>query len=131
MSENSTHGKPDTWDERDGGCTYCGSLRPDIFMERLRKGDVSLCPTDKNYKVYIRNKGGEPFRQSYRIDKCETADRAKWVWTTDEVDEMKFYFEHLSEDQKKEFIVLMNDRKISLDFPGYFYRMPFFCGSVV
>ena len=125
--ESATHGKPDTWNDRDDTCDFCGSLHPEVFMERLRKGDVSLCPTDKNYKVYIRNKGGEQFKRTYRIDDLSTTDRSKWIWTTDEVNETKFYFEHLSEEHKNEFIAFMNDKKVSLDYPGYFYRMPFFC----
>ena len=50
----------DTWRE-DNTCSYCGSLNPDVFMARLEAGDVELIPTDKNYKVYVYNDGGEWF----------------------------------------------------------------------
>lgn len=38
----------------------------------------------------------------------------------------KFYFEHLSDAQKLRFIELLNEKKLRLEYPGYFYRLPFF-----
>ena len=38
----------------------------------------------------------------------------------------KFYFQHLSEDQKKKFIELLNSKKLTLEYPGHFYNLPFF-----
>ena len=152
--------KPD-----DGTCDYCGSLDADVFMARLEAGDVTLDPTDKNYKVYVHNNGGAPFKQTHRIDTpegrrknaavcaariqqdpaCEMSDADRddakryaageeldpmdqrhWKWTTREVQEVKFYFEHLNEEQKKRFVELLNAKKITLNYPGYFYRTPFF-----
>lgn len=55
-----------------------------------------VTPTDKNYKAYLE---------------------APWA---------KFYFPHLSEDQRHEFVDLLNAKKINLGYPGYFYRLPFF-----
>jgi hypothetical protein len=42
------------WDKDEGKrrCSYCGSLHPDDFMERVKAGEI-LTGTDKNYKVYI------------------------------------------------------------------------------
>lgn len=40
--------------------------------------------------------------------------------------ESKFYFEHLSDEQKTRFVELLNEGKLSLRAPGYFYRLPFF-----
>lgn len=88
-----------SWDARNC-CTYCGSFNPDTLMERLEKGDITIEPTDKNYKIYV--KGISDFT--------------------------KFYFQHLSEDQKKRFIELLNEKKIKFDYPGYFYVKPFFIG---
>lgn len=121
------------WPE-DGSCHYCGSLLPDTLMTRLEAGDVLLVPTDKNYKVYVKNNGGEGFKQRYRTDKPsqpgevmkDPADRSHWTWETREVKETKFYFEHLSSEQKKRFVELLNGSKLKLDYPGHFYRMPFF-----
>lgn len=118
----------------DGTCDYCGSLDPDVFMARLEAGDVIVVPTDKNYKVYVRNNGGTPFKQTYRTDQppkpgevmVDPMDQSKWIWTTREVSETEFYFEHLSVDQRKRFVELLNAKKLNLDYPGYLYRLPYF-----
>lgn len=112
-------------------CTYCGSLDPALFMARLEAGDVRLTPTDKSYKVYIENDGGTPFRQHYRdcpIDgpRCPGPDECSH-WTTREVNQTKFYFQHLSEPQQQRFVELLNAGRMSLSFPGHFYVLPFFC----
>jgi len=155
----------------DGHCKHCGSLNADVFMARLEAGDVELVPTDKNYKVYVRNKGGEPFHQSYRVDSMEDRikaaadaihryhkvrnmteeaaflaamsadDRAdfeaykagdqldpmkNWKWTTEDRSETKFYFQHLTEPQMQRFVELLNEKKLRIGEPGFFYRKPFF-----
>lgn len=88
----------------DDTCSYCGSLNPDTLMARLEAGDVTVVPTDKSYKAYVRNAGGADFKAS----------------------EQKFYFQHLSEAQKKRFVDLLNERKIALAYPHRFYVLPFF-----
>lgn len=155
----------------DGTCHYCGSLNAGTFMDRLEAGTVRLGPTDKNYKVYVHNDGGESFKQSYRTDSIEERikaaaenlnrfhqiksmneevqflsslsedDRAdfeaykagnkldpmrNWKLATRDVASTKFYFQHLNEDQMKRFVELMNEKRIKLNEPGYFYRKPFF-----
>jgi hypothetical protein len=110
----------------DHTCSYCGSLDQNIFMERLERGDVSLTPTNKNYKVYVRNQGGEQFSQTYRD--CYKPDICTH-WVTREMSETKFYFQHLSEDQRKRFIELVN-AGAKLEYPGRFYRLPFFMARV-
>lgn len=40
--------------------------------------------------------------------------------------ESKFYFEHLSDVQKQRFVELLNEGKLNLREPGYFYARPFF-----
>lgn len=59
----------------------------------------------------------------------------------------KFYFQHLAEEQRREFVDLYNDRgrrqysddltftviqdggsPMAVGFPGYFYQLPFFMG---
>ncbi len=42
----------------------------------------------------------------------------------------KFYFQHLTTEQKKEFVQLYNDHKVKLAYPGYFYVRPFFMAQV-
>lgn len=95
-------------------------------MRRLEQGDVTLVPTDKNYKVYIRNLCGEPFSRTYKHRGNKDDSEADWVWKTDEVPETKFYFQHLSDEQKRRFVELFNEKKLLIGYPGYFYRLPFF-----
>lgn len=80
----------------DGRCSYCGSMSGDDFMEAVRKGD-EIGPTDKNYKCYV---GGGALK--------------------------KFYFMHLTTEQKKEFVDLLNKKAINIGYPGHFYSLPFF-----
>ena len=118
----------------DDTCSYCGSLSPDVFMTRLEAGDVELEPTDKNYKVYVNNLGGTPFKQTYRDcpadDSCKGPDTCTH-WVTRETTHTKFYFQHLSPEQQKRFIELHNDKKLLLAEPGYFYIRPFFANGKV
>lgn len=113
----------------DDSCSYCGSLNPDILMTRLESGDVELGPTDKSYKVYVKNLGGEKFKM-WHSRKCPdvmTCDRRTCQhWTKDERDQTKFYFQHLSQEQKIRFIELLNDKKLKIGEPGHFYSRPFF-----
>jgi hypothetical protein len=106
----------------DGTCSYCGSLDPDILMERIEAGTIKLTGSDKAYKTYIENDGGAPLLQSIRVDKDGGADPAKWVWETREVSQGKFYFEHLSVEQRKRFVELWNEGRIK----NSLYVMPFF-----
>lgn len=115
----------DDW-RQDGSCSFCGSLHPDIFMSRVDAGTVELGPTDKNYKVYVKNRGGGPFFQTYRTDDATSADPTAWRWTTREVAETKFYFYHLSDEQMDRFVALLNGRQLHVGYPGHFYRLPFF-----
>lgn len=130
------------YDKSDDSCSYCGSLNPDTFMSRLESGDVRLGATDKNYKVYVENDGGAPFKQTYRNcphDKeIGGAARNKYMtwscegpstcthWVTRETSSTKFYFQHLSEDQKNRFIELFNDKKIKFQGGIGFYVLPYF-----
>lgn len=124
----------------DGTCSYCGSMNENTFMERLENEDVELGPTDKNYKVYVNNAGGEPFTQSYRdcpppdvkvVDgkevttKCAGPDTCPH-WVTRDVQTTKFYFQHLTKEQKERFIELLNKKKLKIGYPGHFYKLPFF-----
>jgi hypothetical protein len=79
------------------GCSFCGSLPPDDFMEAVKAG-CEVGPTDKNYKAYITLPGGEA----------------------------KFYFQHLPEAQRHEFINLLNEHRVAFGYPGRFYVLPFF-----
>lgn len=97
--------KEDTWQFREkfkekklnNFCSFCGSLNPDIFLDLIEKGGI-LVPTDKDYKAYIEyeNSGS------------------------------KFYFWHLSKDHINKYLELAERKKIKFDYPGFFYRKPYF-----
>lgn len=98
-------------------------------MARIRAGDVELTPTDKNYKVYVNNKGGVQFRQTYRNcsgKDCKEGPDACTHWVTREMSGTKFYFQHLSAQQQIEFVDLLNAKKLILGYPERFYVLPFF-----
>lgn len=102
----------DTWDVREypehpgilnnrrRSCSYCGSLHPDDFMQAIDDG-AEIGPTDKTYKAYI-----------------------EW----DGVDNRhgKFYFQHLTAEQRSAFVAALNTGTIRIGFPGHFYVTPFF-----
>lgn len=122
----------------DGTCSYCGSMNPDTFMQRLLAGDIEVGPTDKSYKVYVRNRGGEGFKQTYRncpVHPCPDVTDADGKanvnncthWVTRDVEDTKFYFQHLTPAQQDSFIQLHNEGKIHYGFPGYLYTTPYFC----
>lgn len=82
----------------DGTCSYCGSVSPDDFFEALKQG-AEIIPTDKDYKCYINGNGYH---------------------------HAKFYFEHMTDEQRINFIELVNAKEILYAYPGYFYRTPYF-----
>jgi hypothetical protein len=97
----------DTWDIREQmhkglqarHCSFCGSLHPDDFMRLVKEG-WQIGATDKSYKAYL----GSPEGRSQ---------------------ETKFYFQHLSVEQRREFVDLYNAKAIRFSGGG-FYRLPFF-----
>lgn len=156
----------DTWDLKHGvigqgdigpGCSFCGSLHPDRFMELVRGGWV-VGPTDKSYKAYlgkprtdediagrkarfladgyggiaqaIRDLGARDGKTAEQIE----ADLEEH-WATRQLpliaggcgQEAKFYYQHLSDDQRAEFIALYNGRQMKIGYPGHLYTLPFFC----
>ena len=132
LGDLSAYPVPDNdYDQRDDSCSYCGSLDPVTFMARVEAGTVELGATDKNYKVYVRNAGGEPFKQAFRDCYSVGAKDCKpdtcTHWTVRDQDNAKFYFQHLSAEQCTRFVELMNE-KDKLKFEGGmgFYVMPFF-----
>lgn len=54
--------------------------------------------------------------------------RPKWVSISKRgpIRESKFYFEHLSVEQRKRFVEMLNDGRLTLSMPGRFYVLPFF-----
>ncbi|MEZ0089953.1 hypothetical protein [Streptacidiphilus sp. EB129] len=133
-------------------CSYCGSLHPDRFMELVREGWI-VEPTDKSYKAYLgkpltagekterkekwlarftddeivagaQARGETP--EQHRAGLAEFYDRDAHVNSAGM--QAKFYFQHLSPEQRSEFIELHNSRRMAIGTPGYFYTRPFFTG---
>lgn len=92
----------DTWDTRQLGrnpqCSYCGSIDPDSFLIRIKAGE-ELGITDKSYKAYLPG-----------------------------ATMTKFYFQHLSKDQRTEFIRMLNAKEVTFGWPGHFTVLPYFIG---
>ncbi len=90
--------------DENGLCSNCGSLRPEVFLQRLRDQDIELGPSDSNFYVHVINNGGDPFPEQEAI----------------------FYFFHLNEEQRDEFVRIWNFVEVSIGYPGHFYYLPFF-----
>lgn len=123
----------DHWRKPEDSCSCCGSLNPDVFMDRLEKGDISLGTTDKSYKVYVHNDGGEQFKQTYRDDKADKFygyGHPAHNWITKDVEQTKFYFQHFSDKQMERFVELYNDKKIKFKGGFGFYVFPYFMAPV-
>lgn len=136
-------------------CSFCGSLHPDRFMDLIRQHWV-VVPTDKNYKAYLGRPltAGEKAQRKRQWMEAEhgiakairdlgaregktpeqiTAD-LEHEWPASEGplmashgQEAKFYYQHLSEAQRRDFISLYNAGEMTVGYPGHFYRLPFFC----
>lgn len=111
--------RADRWENRTGlaggigpSCSFCGSLHPDIFMNLLEQG-WELGPTDKTYKAYLH----EPPAESTKDQTASSESGAARA---------KFYYQHLSDTQRAEFIDLLNAGWISIGYPGHLYVLPFF-----
>lgn len=95
----SDHPHYEMWQQGDGPtCMACGSMKADDFMAACEAGTIELGPTDKSYKVYVKG----------------------------DTVAIKFYFQHLSVEQRKRFVDLMNTKTLKIGAPGYFYSKPFF-----
>lgn len=89
--------------ERDGTCSYCGSLSEEAFFEAVAAG-AEVGPTDKSYKAYLHG---------------PKAPRVRGA--------AKFYFQHLSDEGRTKFISLYNEKRMNIGAPGHFYVRPYFC----
>lgn len=140
----------------DQTCSYCGSLHPDALMAALEAGTVTLTPTDKSYKVYVdgmlnpragllrivavsnaKDSPGPGYVQFSEVEHGDVARRGGWRsisvgdWVLVDIEgptrHAKFYFQHLSDAQRKRFVELYNEKRLRLSAPGHFYVLPFFC----
>lgn len=131
-------------------CSFCGSLHPDRFMELVREG-WEVGPTDKNYKAYLRQPLTTEEEAQQKADWIRRDAVAKAVReaakqagkSAEEIaaaldeqwgryahfshgPEAKFYYQHLSVEQRDEFIALYNERRMKVGYPGHLYVLPFF-----
>jgi hypothetical protein len=94
-----TQYRRDWYDIVERTCVYCGSAHPDEFMTAVNSG-AKLESTDKDYKVYL-------------------VQQRPWSMR-------KFYFAHLSMEQRAEFIQLLNGNAVSFSPNNRFTVLPFF-----
>jgi len=119
----------DCWRPDENSCSYCGSMNPDVFMARLENGDIELGSTDKGYKVYVKNAGGDLFRFTHRDDKADKFyghGHPAHNWITEDRDHTKFYFQHLNDEQMDRFVELYNEQKLKFKGGFGFCVLPFF-----
>jgi hypothetical protein len=116
---------PDSWRE-DKTCSFCGSMAPTEFFRVVEAGG-EIVPTDKNYKAYVRGPGlRQTFRDCPRDTTCRGPEDCTH-WTTRDVSESKFYFQHFDAADRARFIELHNSKRMKIGFPGHFYARPYFC----
>jgi hypothetical protein len=131
-------------------CSFCGSLNPDRFMELVREGWI-VGPTDKNYKVYLDQPATDEEKRARKerwlagavgqaLKRATEAEGKTPEQVAEELDQSyrvenpmpesagktaKFYYPHLSQEQRDEFITLYNERRMVVAGGG-FYVLPFF-----
>lgn len=83
-------------------------------------------PTDTPPRGYTAFKGKA--RRIWKREGNHGDYKPRWVMIGERGPrrEDKFYFEHLSTEQRIRFIELLNANKLTLREPGYFYALPFF-----
>lgn len=119
-------------------CSYCGSMHPDDVMAGLSDGTMGAGPTDKNYKAYIftpatpeqiKRKELEIDARLAMLDDSHNKENHKlhdMIAARSGADIGKFYFQHLSVDQRRQFLDLVNSGTMVIGYPGHFYTLPFF-----
>lgn len=136
--------REDTWKRGHGligqkrGCSYCGSMHPEDFLQAVRDGK-EVGPTDKSYKAYLHEPLTEKQKEATRlraianwVERGMTEAEAAALVEEDlhygsGADLGKFYYQHLSPEQQGEFVRLYNTKAMKVGYPGYFYVWPFFC----
>jgi hypothetical protein len=126
-------------------------MNPDTLMALLESGGAELGPTDKSYKVYVSrpnpiagqiirigsdsgpafDRAGMPTRADLTPDEIKANHYTRDIMgPASSVTNEKFYFRHLSNDQRQRFVELLNAKRVKIGYPGHFYVLPFFCVPV-
>lgn len=106
-------------------CTFCHSMNPDTLIDLLAR--TSLDPADRvlagqgpelDVRVWIVPTGTD-YRAGVRIERTREDGSTETI-------KRHIMFHHMTDDQRSVFIDLMNDRRIRIWYPSYFYLMPYF-----
>ncbi len=97
LFQRPTEKSADCWEDR-AGARACSycGSAHPDDFMRLAAEGATVLPTDKDYKTYVG-----------------PAER-------------KFYYPHLSADQRRAFVELYNQKKVNIGYPGHFYVLPYF-----
>jgi hypothetical protein len=112
-------------------------MHPDDFMQAVRDGK-EIGPTDKSYKAYVyepltdeqkaqarrRSIGSYVGTGMSEADATKLVDSEPFIGSGAQIG--KFYYQHLTDEQRHEFIRLLNERAVKIGYPGYFYVLPYF-----
>lgn len=96
-------------------CSFCGSLHPGKFLELAARG-WRVEPTDKPYKAYLHEVHFGPMKTAVPGESLPPVSSKT----------AKFYYQHFTQEQKRNFISLYNEGTLALTAPGHFYVLPFF-----
>jgi len=102
-----------------------------------------LCPRREESNVVFKLPESDEWREDGTCSYCGSMNPTEFMKQTTEGIELgptdksykvyvgkaqKFYFMHLTEDQKQRFVVLLNTQQLNIAYPGHFYVLPYFIG---
>jgi hypothetical protein len=107
------------------GCTFCGSISGAEFLRYVREGNL-VGGSDKSYKVYLEKDSGKPSITIKKTKKVPGGGKYEIHEPKPGTGIMhaKFYFQHLSDTQRAEFVSLWNLGKVK----HRLYVRPYFMG---
>lgn len=117
-------------------------MHPDDFMAAIKAG-CEVGPTDKSYKAYLHktlspaeieaSREAAIARYARAMSHAAAAEivDAQWAQMPHSGAMIgKFYYQHLSEAQRDEFLELLRSGEMHVGYPGHFYVLPFFLTRV-
>jgi hypothetical protein len=150
LGSMSAYGKDAYWrappSSEHQACSYCGSMHPDELMALVEQGAL-ITPTDESYKIYVEvphlmagrdiqvgtvtgpthDYLGKPmFENITPEEKAAGYVHRQRIAKAPAFKTEKFYFQHLSDEQKARFVELINTKVVMFAHPGHFYVIPYF-----